>query len=333
MRVAVDAMGGDHAPRELVAGALEAARGDPDLEVVLVGLRDAVEVEVETQGGAPANLAVVHAAEVVAMDDRPVAALKTRPDASVLKTLHLLRSGRAGAAVAAGSTGAVVAAAQLVLKMLPGVRRAGIAVPIPARNPSGVCLLIDAGASVDCRADQLFQFGVMGASYYATVFGVDRPRVGLVSVGEEETKGNELTQRAAALLREGPLNFVGNVEGRDLFGGACEVAVADGFVGNIVLKSTEGCAEMLFGMVSEVLAKRNPDAILSVARKMDYAELGGAPLLGVDGVVLVCHGRSPGRAIANAIRAAGRVVDRRVNDAIVRGLGSSEGAGNVEVGA
>jgi glycerol-3-phosphate acyltransferase PlsX len=319
-------MGGDHAPAAPVAGALDAVRGDPGIVVDLVGRRADLEAEVASQGGAPANLKVVHADEVVEMADSPVEALRRRPEASILKALQRLAGGESDAFVSAGSTGAVVAASMMVLGRLPGVRRPGIAVPVPARNTHGVCLLIDAGANPNCRPHHLFQYGVMGANYYAKIFGEENPRVALLSIGEEEGKGNTLTRDAAKILRKSPIRFTGNVEGRDLFGGACEVAVTDGFVGNIILKTSEGAAEMVFGMFAEALASRSPEVLQKVMGQIDYAEWGGAPLLGVNGVVVIAHGRSDRRAIANAIRVAARAVNQQLNDTIVRGL-SRAGAG------
>jgi glycerol-3-phosphate acyltransferase PlsX len=319
-------MGGDHAPAAPVAGALDAARGDPGIAVDLVGRRAELEAEVARQGDAPTNLAVVHADEVVEMADSPVEALRRRPEASILKALQRLVAGESDAFVSAGSTGAVVAASMMVLGRLPGVRRPGIAVPVPARNPHGVCLLLDAGANPNCRPHHLFQYAVMGANYYAKIFGEENPRVALISIGEEEGKGNTLTRDAAKILRKSPLRFTGNVEGRDVFGGACEVAVTDGFVGNIILKTSEGAAEMVFGMFAEALGSRNPEALRKVMGQVDYAEWGGAPLLGVNGVVVIAHGRSDRRAIANAIRLAARAVNQQLNETIVRGL-SRAGAG------
>lgn len=320
MRVAVDAMGGDHAPRALVAGALEATRADDSLQVLLVGRRQELEAEIQEQGGAGPNLEVVHAEQVIAGGDRPVEAVRREQDASIRKALELVRAGRADAVVAAGSTGAIVAAAQLVLKPLPGVKRPGIAVPLPSRTTHGNCLLVDVGATPDARPQHLYQFGLMGREYVRGVYGIDEPRVGVLSTGTGDTRGTSVVQEAMALLRSAPIDFVGAIEGRDLFNGACEVAVVDGFVGNVLLKATEGCADFLFGLVSEVVAPRNPDALLSVARRVDYAELGGAPLLGADGVVIVCHGRSDARAISNAIREAVRAIEHDVNATIVRGL-------------
>ncbi|MCZ6573997.1 MAG: phosphate acyltransferase PlsX [Planctomycetota bacterium] len=320
MRVAVDAMGGDKAPRELVAGALEVARNDEGYEILLFGDRAQVEPELREQGGAPDNLTVVHAGSVIGMGESPVEALKKNPDASILRAIQALGTGEADACIAAGSTGAAVAASMMTLKRLPGVRRPGIAVPFPARNRHGVCLLIDVGANPNCRPTHLYQYAVMGANYYRSMFGEPSPRVALVSIGEEESKGTSLTKEAADLLRNGPVKFVGNVEGRDLFGGACEVAVADGFVGNIILKAAEGFAEVTLALVADVLTAANPAVLQDLARRVDYAEYGGAPLLGVDGVIMICHGRSDRRAIANAIRAARRAVKEHINDNIVEGL-------------
>jgi len=257
------------------------------------------------------------------MDDKPVEALKARPDCSILRALNLVATGEADAVIAAGSTGAAVAAATMCLKRLPGVRRPGIAVPFPARNESGAAILIDAGANPNCRPHHLMQYAVMGANYFESVWGVKAPRVGLVSIGEEETKGTSLTQEAAVRIRGTDVNFVGNVEGRGLFGGEIDVAVADGFVGNIILKSAEGVAELLLGRVKLVLGKSDPQTFMGIAKSFDYAEFGGAPLLAVDGTVIVCHGRSDRRAISNAILVAAKAVAGHVNEHIVAGLAGS----------
>jgi len=330
VRVAVDAMGGDHAPRELVAGALEAVRADEALTVLLVGPEDRLRAELAEAGdgsaaGGPDRVSIVHAGDVIGMDAKPVEALRAHPDASILRAMGLVAKGEADGVVAAGSTGAAVAAATLSLKRLPGVRRPGIAVPLPASNEKGVCLLIDAGANPNGRAHHLAQYAVMGANFYREVYGLDDPRVGLVSIGEEETKGIHLTRDAAQLLRaDEQVRFIGNIEGRGLFGGACEVAVADGFVGNIILKSAEGLAEMLLGTLKSMLGSSGDSDRL---RQFDYAENGGAPMLGVDGAVMICHGRSDRRAIRNAVLNCARAIDHHVNDKIVAGLGGTREAG------
>ena len=320
MRLAVDAMGGDHAPKELVAGAVEAARKDPEIQILLVGREDEVRAELETHPGAPSNIEVVHASGVISMHEKPVEALKRSPDASILRAMRLVGDREADAVVAAGSTGAVVAACTFALKRLPGVRRPGIAVPFPARNEKGVALLLDAGANPNCRPNHLAQYAVMGKNYYESAWGGKNPRVGLVSIGEEDSKGTAFTKEAAEAIRAQDVNFIGNVESNGMLLGACEVAVADGFVGNIILKTAEGTAELLLGRVKGAIGKSNPEAFLSVARSFDYAEFGGAPLLGVDGTVIVCHGRSDRRAITNAILVASRAVAGHVNENIVAGL-------------
>jgi len=319
-------MGGDHAPAEIVAGAVEAARSEPGFAIFLVGDRAAVERELSKLGAPPQNLEIVHASQQVGMGETPVEALKRNPDASILRAMQLVGTGEADACIAAGSTGAAVASAMMTLQRLPGVKRPAIAVPFPARNRHGVCLLLDVGANPSCRPSHLYQYAVMGANYYRSVFGEENPRVALVSIGEEEGKGNQLVKESAKLLRGAPVRFVGNVEGRDLFGGACEVGVTDGFVGNIILKSAEGFAEMLLAMVADLLKAHDPGLLRDFARKVDYAEYGGAPLLGVQGIVMICHGRSDRRAIANAIRVGARAVARHVNAGIVRGL-TAENAG------
>ncbi|MEM8883841.1 MAG: phosphate acyltransferase PlsX [Planctomycetota bacterium] len=320
MRLAIDAMGGDHAPRELVAGAVEAARQDENLEVQLVGPEEVVQAELSQLDDVPSGIRVVHAGGVISMDDKPVEALKRCPDASILKAMQLVGTREADAVIGAGSTGAVVAAATMALKRLPGVRRPGIAVPLPALNEKGVALLLDAGANPACRPHHLAQYAVMGANYYKSAWGTDNPRVGLVSIGEEEAKGNDFTRESATAIRTTDVNFMGNVESRGLFGGDCEVAVADGFVGNIILKTGEGVAELLLGRVKSVIGSSDPKSFLNIAKSFDYASFGGAPLLGVDGTVIVCHGRSDRRAISNAILVAARAVAGHVNDNIVAGL-------------
>ena len=333
MRVAVDAMGGDHAPRELVAGAISAARVPGAPEVILVGRTEEIEDEIRKQGGAPDNVSIEHANEVIGMGDSPVEALKKRPGASILTALRLLRMGKADGVVAAGSTGAAVAACVMTLKRLKGVKRPGIAVPLPAGNIHGVGLLVDAGANPNCRPRNLLQYAVMGTAYFREIFGSPEPRVALISIGEEETKGNVLTKETSKLLRNSGLNFVGNVESRDIFAGACEVAVCDGFVGNIVLKTAEGVAELLLGWAGEVLKSRDPAALESVASRVDYAEFGGAPLLGFERLVTICHGRSNRRAIANAIRVCSKAVGHHINDSIVRGLAAAHGLAREQAAA
>ncbi|MEE8105597.1 MAG: phosphate acyltransferase PlsX [Planctomycetota bacterium] len=325
MRVAIDAMGGDHAPAELVAGAIEAVSGG-HIEVALVGDEASIRAELDSRGGCPDGISVVHASDVVRGHESPVDAIRKRPDTSILRTIQLVGEKAADACVCAGSTGAAVAAAMMTLHRLPGARRPGIAVPFPANNRNGVCLLLDVGANPHCRPVHLAQYAIMGSAYYRAMFGEAEPRVGLLNIGQEEGKGTSLVRQATQALRSEPVNFVGNIEGRDLFGGAVEVGVSDGFVGNIILKAAEGFAEVLLGQVARQVGESNPALLQDLKRRVDYAEYGGAPLLGVNGVVMICHGRSKARAIGNAIRAAAKAVEQDINSHIVRGL-NEESAG------
>jgi phosphate acyltransferase len=321
MRVALDAMGGDHAPREIVAGAGEAAR-DLGIEVVLVGpearLRD------ETHD-APSlrDLRIVDAPDVIGMAEAPAMALRRKRRSSIAVALDLVRRGEADAMVSAGNTGAVMAAALLTLRPIEGIDRPAIAAVLPTQR--GRALMLDAGANVDCRPKHLLQFAVMGSVYAQRVMGVPSPRVGLLSNGEEDTKGNELVIRAAELLRRSELRFIGNVEGRSVFAGDADVVVCDGFVGNAVLKFGEGLALGIFSLLREELSRgllvrlgvalARP-RLRALARRLDHTEYGGAPLLGVDGICIVSHGSSKARAIRNAIALAADSVRARMVEAI-----------------
>jgi len=335
MRIAVDAMGGDHAPRAIVRGAVDALEFlDGDTRVVLVGQEDTVRAELAQLDGWAGRIDVEHASQVVGMDDVPVDAVRQKRDSSLMRMVALASAGSADAVVSAGNTGACAAACQLRLKTLPGVQRSGIAVVIPSTyGPKIVC---DVGANIAPKPRHMHQYALMSAIYGRHVLGMDSPRVGLLSVGEEDMKGTQLVKRTAQLIREdGGVNFVGNVEGRDLFRGTCDVIICDGFVGNIVLKLTEGLAEGLFQTIRKELTEQSADLasrfepiVQSIWAKHDYSEYGGAPLLGVNGVCIICHGSSDHRAICNAVRAAHRFVAERVNAAIVRQLGQSAKVGN-----
>jgi len=328
MRIAVDAMGGDHAPRAIVRGAVDALSFlDGDIRLVLVGREDAVRAELAQLDGWVGRIDVEHAPQVVGMDDVPVDAVRQKRDSSLMRMVALAAAGDADAVVSAGNTGACAAACQLRLKTLPGVQRPGIAVIIPSTyGPKIVC---DVGANIAPKPRHMYQYALMCAIYGRHVLGMDSPRVGLLSVGEEDMKGTQLVKRTAQLIREDKgVNFMGNVEGRDLFRDTCDVIICDGFVGNIVLKLTEGLAEGLFRTIreelkehSEELARRFEPIIQGIWAKHDYSEYGGAPLLGVNGVCIICHGSSGHRAICNAVRVAHRFVAERVNGAIVRHLG------------
>jgi glycerol-3-phosphate acyltransferase PlsX len=341
VRVAVDGMGGDYAPEEVVAGAAAAAR-TLGIEILLVGPRDRLEPLVRSHGaGLP--LTVVDAPEVIEMSEAPAMALRRKRRASVVVTLEQVRDGRADAAVSAGNTGAAMGAALLTLGRIPGIDRPAIAAILPTAQKTPV-ILLDVGANVDCKPKHLLQFALMGSVYARRVLGVSTPRVGLLSNGEEATKGNDLTIRTAELLRASGLHFVGNVEGRDFFTGQADVVVCDGFVGNVVLKFGEGLALALRQLLRDEL-RGTPGRLLALYlaplkrrgmalwRKLDYREYGGAPLLGVNGVVIIAHGRSNAWAIRNAIRVAADAAARRVVEPIAAEMAALEARTSVLAGA
>lgn len=324
--IAVDAMGGDYAPEEVVFGALDAAQKWPELGILLVGDQEQVEKLLDSHSGGarPENIGVVHAPSVITMEDAPIDAIRRKPDSSIILSAQLVRRGDAAALVSAGNTGACVAVATLSLGLLEGVKRAGIAVPMP--TTSGWSVLIDVGANIACKPTHLLQYGAMGTVYSKNIFGFDSPRVGLLNVGTEDAKGNELVKLTRALFQKSKLNFVGSIEGQDIFKGDCNVIVCDGFVGNLILKAVEGAAEVMMMLLAQSVEKtaaaeggvRWPiDPVAVLREKMDYAEYGGAPLLGLNGVCIICHGRSRRRAICNAIRLAADIARREVNNQIV----------------
>ncbi|MDQ7781110.1 MAG: phosphate acyltransferase PlsX [Planctomycetota bacterium] len=325
IHISVDAMGGDHAPAEIVAGVLQAAQKWPDTGILLVGNQDAVGPILKSLvTEVPENLAVIHAPSVITMEDTPVDAIRKKPDSSIVLSAELVRRGEAAAMVSAGNTGACVAIASLLLGLLDGVKRPGIAVPMP--TPDGCAILIDAGANMSCKPAHLLQYGAMASVYYENIFGVKRPKVGLLNVGVEDAKGNELVKQTRSLFQKSTLNFIGNIEGQDIYRGNCNVVVCEGFVGNVILKATEGVAETveilltksLRGLVdSQGRSQLGCDPVAIVKEKMDYAEYGGAPLLGLKGACIICHGRSRGKAICNAIRVARDIARHQVNDQIV----------------
>lgn len=324
-RVAVDAMGGDYAPREVVLGVLEALTRDESLEVLLVGKPEAIREHLPG-GETPARVTLVPAAEVVEMDDAPVEALRKKPDNSIAKAMGLVRDGHAGAFVSAGNTGGCVAAATFLLPRLPNCRRAGIAVPMPTRT--GHCVVMDVGANIQCKPVHLVQYGVMASAYAKRVMGIAEPRVAVLSVGGEEGKGNPLVQDVfAALKAHAPVRFIGNVEGQHIFSGDADVIVCDGFVGNVILKAAEGMSEaflhILLADLQEVLGPQSEQAkkvIHDLRRRTDYEAFGGAPLIGHAGAVFISHGRSKSRAMKNAVLAAASYLDHRVDAQITDAL-------------
>jgi len=328
MKIAVDAMGGDHAPREVVRGAIRASR-EYGLSLILVGQEERVRSEIRGADAAGADIEVVNASETVEMSEVPVLALRKKRDSSIRVGLSLVRDGKAASFLSAGHSGAVMAGGLLILKKIKGVDRPAIAATIP--TPHGPVVLIDAGANVDCKPAHLLQFGYMGEAYARKILGIPRPRVGVVSIGEEELKGTDLTRETGELFRRTGLHFVGNVEGRDFFAGRADVFVCDGFVGNVALKTMEGMAEALGQFLKHEIAKSSlakvgallaERAIRGVKKRLDYEEYGGAPLLGVRGGIAICHGSSRERAILNGIRAAGSLARFEVDEEIARSIAS-----------
>lgn len=333
MRIALDAMGGDSAPVGIVDGAFEAAReASGRLTVVLVGKRDVVEAHAAAHGLSLPNVEIVDAPEVVEMSESPSTAFRRKRGSSIAVAMDLHREGKVQAVVGAGNTGAMVASSLLTLGRIPRIERPAIAIYLPTRSNGGTVLL-DGGANSDCDPHNLLQFAFMGSVYAETQLGKASPRVGLLSIGEEKSKGNELTRAAYELLERSGLNFVGNVEGRDVFAGKVDVVVTDGFVGNVVLKFTESIVYYITSLIRDE-AGRSPLARVGgllmrpvfrgMRRTLDYAEYGGAPLLGVNGVVIIGHGKSSARAIKNAILAAERFVAGGINDKIRRKAEESE---------
>ncbi|HET7097932.1 MAG TPA: phosphate acyltransferase PlsX [Casimicrobiaceae bacterium] len=315
--IAVDAMGGDDAPRNVVDGALAAVRHF-DLGVLLVGQPEAIEGELKRVGGDRARVRIVNAPDRIGMEESPSPALRRKPASSIKVAADAVAKGEASALVSAGHTGATVMAAHSAFGMLQGVDRPALAAVIPTRlRPA---LLLDVGASVECRPPHLLQFAVMGSMFARVVYDIQKPRIGLLSIGHEETKGNELTREAHRLLKAAPINFIGNVEARDVYSGGADVIVCDGFTGNIALKTSEGLVELVEGLLSEELSSTITDrvgtlftrrALRHLRMRVDYSEYGGAPLLGVAGVTIVGHGRSSAKAIRNAVAMAYRFAASR----------------------
>ncbi len=335
MQIALDAMGGDLGPKELIDGALLALE-HPDLKVSLVGseplLRDLL-ASTSAKQELLDRLDIVHAETMVGMDENPVDAIRRKKDSSIMVAFDLVKSGRAAAAVSAGNSGATLAAGVRKLGRLKNVARPGLASAFPTLK--GPVVIMDIGANVECRPVHLYQFAVM-ASAFSGLYNVDRPRVGLLTIGEETGKGNTLIKEAYSLLDRSDLNFIGNIEGRDVFQGDVDVVVCDGFVGNIVLKISEGLAEAIMTMLREEIVKSSlaklgyalaRPAFRNFKKRVDYAEYGGAPLLGIKGIGIVCHGKSSAFAIKNAIIGAFEIERLKLNDVIARDLSQGIGSG------
>lgn len=325
MRIGIDAMGNDNGPAPIVQGVKAFLEQDHDSTVVMVGDRDRVSQAMIDEGiGLSHRLELVHAAQVMEMEDK-VADLREKRDSSIMRLVGELKEGRIDAMVALGNTAAAVGAATIGLKLIPGVRRPGIAIAMPTRNLKRPCVVIDMGANTMCKPTHLVNYGIMASIYSAKVLGLSQPRVGLLNVGEERSKGNEVLREAHELLEQAPLNFIGNVEGGDIFSGACDVVVCDGFIGNAVLKASEKLSSTMSGWIKEamlatwytkVAAFLLQGQMQKVKNRLNYAAYGGAPLLGVNGVCLIGHGRSSAAAVTSALRTARESVVVNVNSLI-----------------
>ncbi|MCX6552154.1 MAG: phosphate acyltransferase PlsX [Acidobacteria bacterium] len=332
MRVAVDAMGGDHAPRAVVEGAVAAAR-ESDIGVTLVGDADRIRAELDRQPDVSRlDIIVVGAADVVGMGESPAQAIRRKPNASIKVAADLVARGDAAALFSAGNTGATVLAAYTAFGLLRGAERPALAATVP--TATGVALLLDVGANANCRPQHLVTFGVMGSAYARLAFGATEPAVGLLSIGEEATKGNELTREAHRLLRATSLRFIGNVEARDVYSGAADVVVCDGFTGNVALKVSEGIVEMVEALLRQAFSAADAsqdgyqqvrEAFEHLRRRVDYSEYGGAPLLGVAGACIVGHGRSSTQAVRNGIVLAHRFAEGGLTGRLEQELAALEG--------
>ena len=327
MRIALDAMGGDFAPGPIVQGALQAVQKDPDMHVVLVGDQTQIEPLLASAGAVRDRLEVFHAGQVITMEESPAMAFRKKPDNSISRCWQLMSQHKVDAIVGAGNTGAMVACGFLLRLFLKGVRRPGIAALMPTQQ--GLSILLDVGANVHPKPEHLYQYGVMGSLYAKQILQRDKPKIALLNVGSEEDKGNELSKDAAELFRASALKdqFIGNIEGRDIHKGVCEVIVTEGFVGNVVLKVCEGVFEFVMKVVGkEVLSTLKTEvplgqlALQNIIKRYDHNELGGAPLLGVDGICMICHGSSKERAIENALHGAAKHARAKLNELIVKEL-------------
>ncbi|MBI2303529.1 MAG: phosphate acyltransferase PlsX [Chloroflexi bacterium] len=320
MKIALDAMGGDHAPGEIVRGALDAATL-LGVEVALVGGKHFLEVELARYSSPPDAITIVDAPQVVVMEESPINALRQKPKSSIMVGLDLVKAGKAAAFVTAGNTGATMAAALMVLGRIEGVERPALGSVLA--TPAGPTLLLDVGANADCKPSFFPEFARLGKAYMERVFGIADTRIALLSNGEEYVKGNHLVREAHELLKQAPINFLGNIESKDIPRGVAHVVISDGFTGNIVIKLLEGVSETFMDILNQALSLQFPAATSplhnlwqEVERRLDYAEYGGAPLLGVNGVVVIAHGRSNAKAVKNAIRVAKQEVEKDMLEAL-----------------
>ena len=329
MRIALDAMGGDFAPAVTVEGAVETVNGSEDIEIALVGDEPSIKKELSGKRYPPTRLQIRHASQVVAMNEPAVSAIRKKKDSSIRRAIELVKNREADAVVSAGHSGVAMAMALFMLGASEGVHRPAIATIMPTLK--GPFVLIDAGANVDCDPDNLLQFALMGDAYCKAMFDNPEPKIALLSIGEEDTKGNLLTKEAFKLLKEAGIRFIGNVEGKDIFTGLADVVVCDGFTGNIVLKTSEGLAEVILKMLKREISDAATGrigyllmkpALRNFRKKTDYAEYGGAPLLGINGTCIISHGRSSAKAIRNAVKVAAEFSRKKVNEIITEEIKS-----------
>ena len=334
MRVALDAMGGDFAPAVTIEGAVETVNETTDVEIVLVGDEPSIAKELSGKKYPPNRLQIKHASQIVGMDEPALAAVRKKKDSSIRRAVELAKNQEADAVVSAGHSGVAMAMALFMFGASEGVHRPAIATIMPTLK--GPFVLLDAGANVDCDPENLLQFALMGDAYCRTMFGNPDPKIALLSIGEEDTKGNMLTKESFKLLKDSPVRFIGNIEGKDIFTGAADVVVCDGFIGNIVLKTSEGLAEVIMKMLKREIADvatgrvaylLMKPALRNFRKKTDYAEYGGAPLLGINGTCIISHGRSSAKAIKNAVKVADEFSRKRVYEIITEEVNSFRSTG------
>jgi len=327
MRIALDAMGGDYAPAVTVEGAIETLSYYDDIDIILVGDESSLKAELQSRKYSPGRISIKHASQVVGMDESPSLAIRKKKDSSIRKAIELVKQGEADAMISAGNSGVVMGTALLLLKTSRYVDRPAIAAIMPTYKAPFV--LIDAGANLYCKPENLLQFALMGSTYCEVILGRVTPKVGLISTGEEDTKGNELIRDTFKLLKNADLNFIGNIDGKDIFSGKIDVVVCDGFTGNVILKTSEGLADAIIKMLKREIAHLAAGriayllmkpALRNFKKKTDYDEYGGAPLLGINGTCIISHGRSTAKAIRNAMRVASDLAEKEVHETVATAI-------------